>query len=100
MRVEIDRELEDIFPSYLETRKQEVSVYKKYLEQEDFESLRHLGHKIAGNAGAYGLKQLGVLCRQLEQQATDKESAACEATIEAIGIYLMQVEPIYVDFAD
>lgn len=100
MRVEIDQELEDIFPAYLESRRTEMTSFRSYLSSEDFESMRQLAHKIAGNAGAYGLKKLGELSRELEKAASSLQKDACIQLVEEMASYLSEVEPVFISYDD
>ena len=52
----VDAELEDIFPTYLKNRASDMLELEKELASENFEQMRHIGHKIVGNAAGYGLE--------------------------------------------
>ncbi len=96
MIVEIDKELEDIFPRYLQSRREDVKRFRAALAIQDFESLRNLAHKIVGNASSYGLLPLGEIARRLENYARDSELESCEREVQALEAYISAIEPKFV----
>ena len=73
MIVEVDKELEDVFPRYLRNREEDMLKIQAALEKKDFEALRQIGHKLAGNASGYGLLDLGVMAKKLETSAGERQ---------------------------
>ncbi len=52
--VQVDADLEDLIPGYLQNRRQEVDSILQALENQDFEAIRVLGHTMKGTGGGYG----------------------------------------------
>ncbi len=96
MIVEIDKDLEDIFPRYLQARRDDLSKLQTSLAQGDYAFLQSFGHKIAGNAGAYGLDAYGKMARDMEAAAREQNAAECWQVLEAMQVYLRELEPRFV----
>jgi len=92
MIVEVDKELEDVFPRYLRNREEDMIKIQKALEKKDFESLRQIGHKLAGNASGYGLLDLGEMARVLEIAAGDRQYDKCRDVIGQMKAYLAALQ--------
>lgn len=96
INVEVDIELQDLVPGYIDNRKKEVAVMKEAVESADFDLVRTLGHRMKGNAGGYGLDQLGTYGAQLETAAKASDSEGMTKAIELIEDYLRRVEVHYI----
>lgn len=81
--VNIDKDLEDIMPMFLENRRKDLDALSSLLEQMDYDSIQTIGHRLAGNAGSYGLDELGKIGVALESACVDKND-------EAIRTYCQQ----------
>ena len=69
MKVQIDRELEDLIPDYLENRRLELIDLQTHINNQDLAKLKTIGHRLAGNAGGYGLHALGAIGAKIEKAA-------------------------------
>jgi|WetSurMetagenome_2_1015567.scaffolds.fasta_scaffold440568_2 HPt (histidine-containing phosphotransfer) domain-containing protein len=94
--VEIDIDLEDLVPEYLESRKTEVESLKKGLRTGDFESLRIIGHNLKGTGGGYGFDQLTIIGGEIEQAAKTTNADELERLVGELEDYLERVEVRYV----
>jgi HPt (histidine-containing phosphotransfer) domain-containing protein len=90
--VEIDKELEDVFPRYLRNREDDMLKIQTALEKKDFETLRQIGHKLAGNASGYGLLDLGEMARNLERSAEGRQFDKCRQIHASMKAYLDDLE--------
>ena len=95
MVVTVDAELKDIFPKYLENREADLVELDKELASNNFEGLRHIGHKIAGNAAGYGLEDLSQFSRQLESAAKEGDLGTCEKAVASMKTYLSELELVF-----
>lgn len=96
MIVEVDKELEDVFPRYLRNREEDMQKIQTALEKKDFETLRQIGHKLAGNAAGYGLLDLGEMARELERAAGDRQYEKCRDVSRQMKAYLAELQPKFV----
>lgn len=90
--INIDKDLEDLVPTYLESRKKELLKLNELMAQRSFSEISSIAHKIAGNAGGYGFDELTEIGRRLEasSKAADLENSKKE--IENIAQYLEDIE--------
>ncbi len=94
--VEIEIDLEDIVPGYLENRRRELGVLNQALAGGDFETIRRLGHDLKGTGGGYGFDALSELGRALEQAGREADPAAAGRTIAQIKDFLARVRVSFV----
>lgn len=90
--IEIDAELKELIPSYLNKRKQELLEMTMALERGDNKSLRSIGHRLKGCASSYGFDELSILGKNLESAAMECNRFALEKIIKNIEIYLNSIE--------
>lgn len=69
----IPKEILPLIPDYLKNRKLELEQLKKLVEQGDLVEIKRIGHKLAGNAGSYGLFDLGEIGVKIEGIITIKD---------------------------
>ena len=96
MIVEVDKELEDVFPRYLRNREEDMLKIQTALEKKDFDTLRQIGHKMAGNASGYGLLELGDMAKKLEHAAGDRQYDVCRDLVGRMKKYLTDLIPKFV----
>jgi len=94
-RVSIDKDLEDLVPGYIETRRREVPGLFAFHSAGDLESLRKAGHKLAGSGGGYGFDRLSELGRQVETLAGAGDAAGVAARLEELRDYVENLEIVY-----
>ncbi len=88
MIVEVDKELESVFPRYLRNREEDLLKIETALEKKDFETLRQIGHKMFGNASGYGLLELGEMAKKLETAASERKYDICREMSKSMRRYL------------
>jgi len=72
--VQVDPEIEDIVPIFLQNRRDDVESLSKALEDGDFETIRLLGHSMKGSGGGYGFDAITDIGQSLEQAAKSQSS--------------------------
>ncbi|MBL6991316.1 MAG: Hpt domain-containing protein [Bacteriovoracaceae bacterium] len=90
--IEIDSDIKELIPDYLENRAKEIVQLSKATSTQDFALLETIGHKLAGNAGGYGFDDLGVLGLALENAAIAHNMALIEIEVLKIKHYVENVE--------
>jgi DNA-binding response OmpR family regulator len=88
----IDPDIKEMAMTYLEQRRQEVSLLKKYLEEKDFKNLNILGHKMRGVAESYGFAELTQYGGELELAAKASQDLEIKDIITKIELYLVNVK--------
>lgn len=96
IKVEIDRDLEEIIPGFLENRVKDIAGLKAAAQSGDFEYIRIIGHTLKGIGGGYGFDRISELGMVLEQAAKDGQSTIISKAISDLEVYLELVEIIYI----
>jgi len=94
--VKIDKDLEDLIPTYLQRRSEEIEKIHEAINGNDFNSLKVIGHKLSGNAGGYGFDDLGVYGASIEHAAEKENMDTIKENFEKIKDYLNRIQVTYV----
>ncbi|MBT5093957.1 MAG: Hpt domain-containing protein [Halobacteriovoraceae bacterium] len=86
--VKVDSDLKEIMPTFLENRKKDIGALKGLQESNDFKAIEVIGHKLAGNAGSYGLSDLGDIGVSLEEAAGKEDVAAIGLNCQKYQTYM------------
>ncbi|OEU66800.1 MAG: histidine phosphotransferase [Desulfovibrio sp. S3730MH75] len=95
--VQVDEDLEDIMPRYLEIRHKELVELETAVQDQDFDQIRMLGHKLKGTGAAYGFEELTRLGNIIEDQAVEKIMENVPESTAQVRNYLENVEIEYVE---
>lgn len=95
--VEVDVELEDLIPNYLAKREADVKQFSEWIEQEEFDSIRELSHKIKGSGGGYGFIGLSKIAAEVEQAAKNSDLETIKKGVIEIQHYLENIEITYIE---
>ena len=95
--VQIDLDLEDIVPVFLENRQEDVTEIRDALNRGDFETVRILGHSMKGAGGGYGFDTVTDMGASLENAAIAEDRAEIEFTVNQLATYLECIEVEYVE---
>ena len=94
-RVFVDKDLAELMPGYLETRRRELPELLAFLAAGDWEALAKLGHKLAGSGGGYGLDRISELGKQVETLALARDAAGIAARLAELKDYIEDLEIVY-----
>ena len=89
--VQIDPEIEEIVPIFLQNRLDDVGSINEALQQGDFETIRILGHSMKGAGGGYGFDSITEVGQYLEQAAKEKNFKMVRKQVEYLAAYLERV---------
>jgi signal transduction histidine kinase/HPt (histidine-containing phosphotransfer) domain-containing protein len=87
-RIPMPAGVEELVPSYLARRRQEVPEMLELLAHSDFARLASLGHDLKGSGGGYGFPELTRLGAALEEFANQKDGPACGTKMTELVDYL------------
>jgi len=93
--VQIDPDLEDLIPGYIENRHKDIKKIKDALTEGDYETIRILGHSMKGSGGGYGFDAITEIGKSMEQAAKDKDIDSIKRLVEELNDYLSRVKIIY-----
>jgi len=94
--IQVDKDLSDIMPGFLNNRAKDIGTINANIQSGDFKSIEVIGHKLAGNAGGYGMAELGLIGKELENAAKNHQKSEVEQLFRRMKDYLSNVEIKYV----
>lgn len=86
--VKIDKDLEDIIPGFLENRRKDLEKIDNAISQNDLKTIESIAHKLAGNAGSYGLDDLGEIGMKLETAAGSEDASLVKNLYQSYKEYM------------
>jgi histidine phosphotransfer protein HptB len=95
VRIRIDRDLKDLIPDYLKSRRKDLLDYQQALEKGDFDSIGVLGHSMKGSGGGYGFNDLSSIGRAIEKAAKNKDKESVRKSIIDLTDFLKKLEVVY-----
>ncbi len=98
--IEVDEEMEDLIPEYLESIKREIDVLQKALTSKEFEKIVTMGHKLKGSGGGYGFDYISECGSKIEQMAKDRQGDAVQNWIKKLDYFLKHIDVRYVEMDD
>lgn len=93
--ITIDQDLEELIPGFLENRKQDIKTLNMSLEQEDFETIRLLGHSMKGFGAGYGFDFISRIGLQLETAAKSQERARIQSLVLELEVDLKRIDIVF-----
>lgn len=93
--VQVDPDIADLVPGFLENRRQDVVKAQRALEQGDMSSLAMLGHTMKGAGAGYGFDEITVIGAAMETAAKQGDAGAVLASIARLAEYLENVDVRY-----
>jgi HPt (histidine-containing phosphotransfer) domain-containing protein len=93
--VTIDPDLADLVPGFLANRGKDLITLRAALEQDNFDIIRTLGHRMKGDGGGYGFNRISEIGAVLEQAANRQDKPAIARQLHALSDYLARVEVVY-----
>jgi signal transduction histidine kinase/CheY-like chemotaxis protein/HPt (histidine-containing phosphotransfer) domain-containing protein len=95
IKVPIEAGMEDVVPSYLDKRRKEISQYRQALANQDFDSIRMLGHNLKGTGAGYGFAELTSIGAAIEKSAVARDVPGLSAKVDELARYIDHVELEY-----
>ena len=96
IKIQIDRDLEDLIPGYLQNRREDVRTIQEALQKGEFEIIRVLGHRMKGSGGGYGLEEISAIGQKLEASAKNGDSGTISSQMARLAEYLDLLEVEFV----
>jgi len=90
--VRVDPDLADLIPGFLDNRRKDISAMRAALAQNDYETIRILGHSMKGAGGGYGFDAITDIGAALEEAAKDKNPDDVRKGLCDLSSYLDRVE--------
>lgn len=95
--IELPSFYEDLTPTYLKKRKEELASLKTCSVEDDLDRIEKVAHKIAGSGGSYGLPEISKMGKEIELAASSGEAMKVKELLEQFSTYLDDVEVVFKD---
>lgn len=95
IRVQIDPEIRDLIPVFLDHRHQDVVQIQDCLCKNDFGTIENLGHSMKGAGAGYGFDAISDIGALIERAAKGRDSTGILNAASALAIYLSRVVVSY-----
>jgi len=95
IQVEIDQELKQIIPDYLESRRSDCAEVKRLLARGDMASIQILAHRMKGSGGSFGFDEISAIGEALERASQLANMEGIKSAVERLERYLAGVSVIY-----
>ena len=94
--VQIDPDLKELIPDFLVSKQQDVIKLKQALEEQDFEQISFIGHKLRGAGGGYGFDKISTLGATMESLAEKSDpDSELAGVLNEFEEYLNSVEVVF-----
>lgn len=93
--VQVDPYLQDLLPTYLARRQQDVAALTAALNRGDHEAIRVIGHNMKGTGSGYGLEFISQIGDGLEKAVPHGDTQAIVILINRLADYLERVEIVF-----
>jgi len=93
--VNIDIDLEDLIPGFMENRQIDLQKLEQALEDQDYETLRSIGHNLKGVGGGYGFHDMTAMGAAIEEGARENKLEIVKENVTKLSHYLSNVEIVY-----
>jgi HPt (histidine-containing phosphotransfer) domain-containing protein len=95
--IHISSDLEPLIPRYLENRRADIATLYEALQVNNIEIVRSIGHTIKGSGASYGLEEISVIGRTLEDAAKSSDTTQIQTSITRLEHFLETLEIIFVE---
>lgn len=95
-QIEIEADLRDLVPNFLEHKRSDIGVIRAAIEQNDYQAVSQIAHKMKGEGGSFGFEAVTVMGAALEQAALRKDVPSLNHTLAELAAYLDSIDVVYV----
>jgi HPt (histidine-containing phosphotransfer) domain-containing protein len=93
--VHIDADLEALVPRFLSNQQKALASMQAALQQQDYDTVRRLGHSMKGAGGGYGFDTVTDMGSAIEEAAKPGNHEVIAAWLNSLAHYLERVEVVY-----
>lgn len=91
----IDKDLEELIPVFLRNRETDIQKLTKALDENDFETIRIIGHSMKGFGSGYGFHFVSELGKILEEAGENCDRKTTIESIQRLEQYFENIEIRY-----
>lgn len=87
----VDASIADLVPEYMQNRRKEVALLKKYLGEANFDGIAGLAHRMVGVGTPYGFHHISSLAKVIHETARAKDKDTVASLISEYAHYVEHV---------
>jgi len=91
-KIYVDEFLVDLIPGFIKNKLDDLTILQSALENQDFESIKKIGHNWKGVCSSYGFNYLGETGKQFEFLSMNKDLSSLKLLIESLPEYLKNIQ--------
>jgi histidine phosphotransfer protein HptB len=92
IKVQVDREIQDLVPTFLANRQRDLTALGAALKAQDFNTIRIIGHNLKGVGGGYGFHEITEIGALIEKAGKEAQTETLSELVARYGRYLEAVE--------
>jgi len=96
INIEVDSELEDLIPGFLENRQTDIQDLKRLVSEKNLSEIKKIAHRVKGTAGGYGFDFVTEIAREIEDAALDSNFSLIDQKIIELESGLSSVRITFV----
>ena len=93
--VQVDTDLEDLIPGFLENRQRDITAISDALGRNDYDFIARAGHSMKGVGGGYGFDAITDIGGSIEQAAKQKDPVKIKHCLNELSDYLQRIEIVF-----
>jgi HPt (histidine-containing phosphotransfer) domain-containing protein len=93
--VTVAKDLADLIPVFFKNRQKELESLRSALAGQNFDQLRHIGHRMKGVGNSYGFAEISEIGKRIEDAARTSDGNAIGICIDEYTDYLSKVQVVY-----
>lgn len=93
--VVVDKDLQDLIPGFLKNREIDIEKLTKAIEEEDYETIRIIGHSMKGFGSGYGFHFVTEIGKVIEEAGLKKDLKKANESLERLKLYFANIEIRY-----
>lgn len=82
--VEIESDLQSLIPGFLKNRNKDILELQNLINQNQFEEIEKLAHRMKGSTGSYGFIEMSEIAAHLENNAKNQNVEEIQRLIEQL----------------
>lgn len=91
----VDEDIKELIPGFLRNRESDIKKLTEALEEEDFETIRIIGHSMKGFGSGYGFRFVSEIGAVLEIAGKELDRKTAEKSIQRLREYFKNIEIRY-----
>jgi HPt (histidine-containing phosphotransfer) domain-containing protein len=97
MVVEINSDLKDLIPEYMESLHKDINRIQGFIENTDLENLKKEFHSLKGHSASYGFDYISNLASAMEFFTSDKRIDLLQKSMSQLFTYISELEVVFVE---